>query len=63
MQTKANSPEKFIKQAPAERRETLIRLREIIIENLPEGFTEEYSILTKPHPDKRKACIRFKKPI
>lgn len=63
MQIKSNTTEEYIKQVPADRRETIIRLRKLILENLPEGFTEEYSNLTKPHPDMGKGCIRFKKVI
>ena len=38
--TKITSPEDYINQAPEERKETLKKLRKIIIENLPKGFEE-----------------------
>lgn len=36
----ANSPEQYINEAPEDRREALQKLRNIILENLPEGFQE-----------------------
>lgn len=62
MQIKADTPEEYIKQLPADKRKTITRLRKIILENLPDGFTEEYSNQIKHRPDMGKACIRFKKP-
>lgn len=43
MQIKADTPEDYIKQVPADKRETINRLRKIILENLPPGFTEVIS--------------------
>ena len=40
MQYKASSPEDYISQVPEERQETLKKLREVINDNLPEGFEE-----------------------
>ncbi len=40
MQYKATSPEDYINQVPEERKETLIKLRNVIAKNLPEGFEE-----------------------
>lgn len=40
MQYKANSPEDYIDQVPAERRATLKKLRNIIKDNLSNGFEE-----------------------
>ncbi|MDP5000810.1 MAG: DUF1801 domain-containing protein [Flavobacterium sp.] len=36
----ANSPEQYINEAPEDRREALQKLRNVILENLPEGFQE-----------------------
>ncbi len=41
MQYKASSPEDYISQLPAERREPVSKLRAIIAENLPKGFEEQ----------------------
>ncbi|WP_070138407.1 DUF1801 domain-containing protein [Crocinitomix algicola] len=40
MQYKASSPEDYIRQIPEERQEVVKKLRQIIKENLPEGFEE-----------------------
>ncbi|MGF7139171.1 DUF1801 domain-containing protein [Roseimarinus sediminis] len=40
MQIKANTPEEYLDQLPADRREVMVALREIIQENLPQGFDE-----------------------
>ena len=40
MQFKANSPEDYINQVPEERKNILIKLREIVNKNLPKGFEE-----------------------
>lgn len=40
MQYKATTPEEYISQVPTERQEALKKLREIIKENLPDGFQE-----------------------
>jgi len=62
MQIKADTPGEYVKRVRADKRETINRLRKIILENLPDGFKEEYSNQIKHHPDMGKACIRFKKP-
>ena len=43
MQIKANSPEHYIEQLPAERKEAIRKLRSAILDNLPEGFEETMS--------------------
>lgn len=43
MQYKANSPEEYIKQLPAERQIVIQKIRERILNNLPEGFEEMMS--------------------
>ena len=40
MQYKATSPEDYINQVPQDRQETLKKLRQVIKDNLPEGFEE-----------------------
>ncbi|WMI66844.1 DUF1801 domain-containing protein [Aestuariibaculum sp. YM273] len=40
MQYQAETPEDYITQVPEERQEVLTKLREVIKENLPEGFQE-----------------------
>ena len=40
MKIKANSPEKYIDQLPADRKEAIKKLRSTILEHLPEGFEE-----------------------
>ena len=40
MTSATNSPEQYINEAPEDRREALQKLRNIILENLPEGFQE-----------------------
>jgi uncharacterized protein YdhG (YjbR/CyaY superfamily) len=40
MQIKAKTPEEYIDRIPEERKEAIRALRKIILENLPEGFTE-----------------------
>lgn len=40
MQYKATSAEDYISQVPEERKETLNKLRQVINDNLPEGFEE-----------------------
>lgn len=39
----AKTPEEYIKEAPEERKGTLLKLREIILKNLPKGFEERMS--------------------
>lgn len=41
MQSAAASPQEYFNSLPEERREAMNRLRKVILENLPEGFTEE----------------------
>lgn len=43
MQYKASNPEEYISQIPEERREAMRKLRETLLQNLPEGFTEVMS--------------------
>jgi hypothetical protein len=43
MKIEATTPEQYIEQLPSERKEAISKLREVILENLPEGFTEEMS--------------------
>ncbi len=40
MQIKANSPEHYLEQLPDSRKQALSNLRDIILKNLPAGFTE-----------------------
>jgi len=41
MKTETVSPEKYIGQLADDRKEAISKLRKVILENLPEGFTEE----------------------
>ena len=41
MQSAATTPEEYIASLPEDRREAIQRLREVIRENLPQGFSEE----------------------
>ncbi|GAA0715982.1 DUF1801 domain-containing protein [Aquimarina litoralis] len=43
MQYKANSPEEYINAIPEERKEVMQTLRKVILENLPDGFSEVMS--------------------
>lgn len=43
MQYKANSPEEYINAIPEERKEAMQTLRKVILENLPDGFSEVMS--------------------
>ena len=61
MRIKADTPEEYIKRVRADKRETINRLRKIILENLPDGFTEEFSNQIKHRPDSGKGYIRFRK--
>lgn len=40
MQIHADTPEKYLEQVPAERKEAMNRLRATILENIPAGFVE-----------------------
>jgi len=41
MKTKARTVEEYIANLPEDRREAVIKLREMVLKNLPEGFKEE----------------------
>jgi hypothetical protein len=41
MQSKAATPDQYIKELPADRKEALSALRDVILKNLPKGFNEE----------------------
>ncbi len=43
MTSKATSPEAYIKELPADRRDAVKKLRETILKNLPKGFQETMS--------------------
>jgi hypothetical protein len=43
MQSKAATPDQYIKELPADRKEAISALRDIILKNLPKGFSEEMS--------------------
>lgn len=43
MISQANSPEEYINQVPDDRKEAVIKLRNIILKNLPEGYKEVMS--------------------
>ncbi|WP_019670497.1 DUF1801 domain-containing protein [Eudoraea adriatica] len=43
MQSKAKTPAEYISELPEERKQAMMKLRETILENLPEGFEEEMS--------------------
>ncbi|SEM05960.1 protein of unknown function (DU1801) [Aquimarina amphilecti] len=40
MQHKANTPDEYIEAIPRERKEVMQNLRKVILDNLPEGFSE-----------------------
>ncbi len=40
MQSKATSPDQYIKELPEERKGVMSKLRKIVLDNLPEGFEE-----------------------
>jgi uncharacterized protein YdhG (YjbR/CyaY superfamily) len=40
MTSKATTPEQYIKELPAERKESMTKLRETVLKNLPKGFKE-----------------------
>ncbi len=40
MTSKATSPEQYIKELPADRKEPITKLRETVLKNLPKGFKE-----------------------
>jgi len=43
MQSAATSPEQYLTELPEDRREVIKKLREVIIKNLPDGFSERMS--------------------
>lgn len=43
MQIKADTPEEYLEKIPAERKEPMEKLRQVILKNLPEGFEETIS--------------------
>ena len=43
MTSKAATPEQYIKELPADRKEPITKLRETVLKNLPEGFKEVMS--------------------
>lgn len=43
MQSKATTPEQYIKELPEDRREAITKLRETMLKNLPKGFKETMS--------------------
>lgn len=43
MKTEVNTPEEYIEQIPEGRKEAIVKLRQIIKENLPSGFDEVIS--------------------
>ncbi|NHN26825.1 DUF1801 domain-containing protein [Flavobacterium jejuense] len=43
MTSRATTPEEYIKEVPEERKEAINNLRNVILNNLPEGFKEEMS--------------------
>jgi hypothetical protein len=40
MTSKATTPDQYIKELPADRKEAMIKLRETIVRNIPKGFKE-----------------------
>lgn len=43
MQSKTKTPQEYEETLPDERKQTISRLRKVILKNLPKGFTEEMS--------------------
>jgi len=43
MTSKATTPEQYIKELPADRKEAITQLRNTVLKNLPEGFKETMS--------------------
>jgi Domain of unknown function (DU1801) len=41
MTSKATSPEQYINDLPADRKEAVVKLRDTVLKNLPKGFQEE----------------------
>ena len=43
MKTEANTPDEYIAQLPEDRKNAMLKLRTILLKNLPKGFKEEIS--------------------
>ncbi|MBN8703587.1 MAG: DUF1801 domain-containing protein [Bacteroidetes bacterium] len=43
MQSKATTPEEYVKSLPVDRKPAITKLREVILNNIPKGFKEEMS--------------------
>lgn len=43
MKIEANNPEEYLEQLEEDRKEALTKLRQTILDNLPEGFAEQFS--------------------
>jgi hypothetical protein len=43
MQSKAKTVDEYLKELPPDRKEAVSKLREVILDNLPDGFREEMS--------------------
>lgn len=43
MKIEANSPEEYLEKIPEDRKEAMSKLRQTILENIPEGFEEQMS--------------------
>jgi hypothetical protein len=43
MQSKALTPDQYVKELPTDRNEAIAALRDVILKNLPKGFSEEMS--------------------
>ena len=43
MKIEANSPDDYISKLPEERQEVISKLRKVVLDNLPKGFSEEMS--------------------
>lgn len=43
MKIEANSPDDYISKLPEDRQEVMTKLRKVVIDNLPQGFSEEMS--------------------
>ena len=41
MQSKAITPEQYLEELPEDRKEIVLKLRKVILDNLPEGFEEQ----------------------
>lgn len=57
-QSKAATPEEYLEELPEDRRETISRVRDLILENLPDGYKESmnwgmlsYEIPLERYPD------------